>query len=102
MFQGVIAHIIMDVPWRHLSTKPVRLSIKGVRLKCGLRADWQDTHDLLRIESEIRRAEIELREFLQQQLMGIEKATARSYWQNLGLRVAENLQVCFRWCLFRG
>lgn len=67
----------------------------GVRIRCGLRAEWPDIGELLRVETEIRRAEIELREFLQQQLKGAlagdEKA--QSYWKSLGLRIAENIQV---------
>lgn len=89
---GVISHISMNVPWRHLSTKPVRLSVRGVRLKCGLRADW-NIEDLRRIEGEIRRAEIELKEFLQQRLRGDGAEASQSYWKVLSLRVAENLQV---------
>ena len=47
---GIISNIQMSVPWRHLSTKPVRVSVSGVRLRCGLRAAWDDPAELLRIE----------------------------------------------------
>ena len=49
------------------------------------------------METELRRAEIGLREFLHKELLGAAKASAiegqASYWEALGLRVMENLQV---------
>ena len=46
---SAVAHVRVDVPWRHLSTKPVRVRVTGVRLRCALRADFDDPEELLRV-----------------------------------------------------
>ena len=55
-------------------------------------------HPAAQVETELRRAEIDLREFLHKELLGAaHHATPAggqaSYWEVLGLRVMENLQV---------
>jgi hypothetical protein len=46
---SAVAHVRVDVPWRQLSTKPVRVKVTGVRLRCALRADFSDPEELLRV-----------------------------------------------------
>ena len=105
--ESAIARIQIDVPWRHLSTKPVKISVSGVLLRCAFRTEWrqEDTAALQRAERELRQADIDVREFLYQELKaqyevggdgsGEPKETEKSptYWGALFQKVVENLQV---------
>jgi hypothetical protein len=94
---GQISLIHLEVPWLHLSSKPVKLTVKGVRIKCALRADWDDIEALMKVEKELRKIEIDLREFLNNEILHSSSPNGdsqnQSYWQVLGLRIMENIQV---------